>query len=705
LATGIALGNITRFFICNFGYVIFQDIRIYLFSVLAMSKSPRQKTFRYCLIILAAALAMVAGVAGFNALVDPFAMYKLTPIQGFNINKPAIYSKMRLYKAFEVERVKPQTLILGSSRTHVGLRCSHEAFSHLEKPCYNLAFDGATTKEIYYYLRHAQAIRPLKHVVLGLDSYHSSPAPAYTRPDFDPLLLFSVGEPKWYHFIVADLRLLASMDTLKASIQTIRAQKQPEPDWFAADGQRLGEVFFRQVQKTFMEKGPRAYFDEIDNQEIQSQIAPAGNKKTAREEGALPFNPDESSLSYIRRIIDFCRDNNIDLRIFITPAHIHQLEITGMLWGNQAIDGNKRALVELIAQDSGRHPGKPPVPLIDFSGYSQVTTELLPPVGSRQDMRFYWDSSHFKEIVGDYVLDRLFGINNPKLPRDFGVDLNETTIDGFLKQQQKEKDSFSKQHPQEIAEIHALMPKLPIIVYHRIYDDKLENPKLLDKSTSISLSDFAGQMRYLHEQGYTTLSMPEVMDYLKGKKFPAKIVAIHFDDGWKSAKQAVPILNSYKFKASFWIIAGAGHDIGSPHMDWDAILELAKNPDFDIYSHTMTHPWKKGENLVDWVSGNTKGKGAEQASWELTESKHLLEEKLDRPVPYLAWPSGIYNDKLVKLAQDAGYTALLTIDNGLNHPQDNPFFIKRTMINGGCDMEIFKQILSDGIYRSCPAVK
>jgi peptidoglycan/xylan/chitin deacetylase (PgdA/CDA1 family) len=198
-----------------------------------------------------------------------------------------------------------------------------------------------------------------------------------------------------------------------------------------------------------------------------------------------------------------------------------------------------------------------------------------------------------------------------------------------------------------------------------------------------------------------TLGMQDVMDYLKGKPFPAKVVAIHFDDGWKSAQDAVPVLNHYGFKASFWIIAGAGHETGSPHMDWDEIAVLARNPNFDIESHTMTHPWKTGNTMVDWVDGRTPGKDIKQARWELAESKRLLEEKLLRPVPYLAWPRGLYNDVLVGLAQGAGYKGLLTIDGGFNHPGTDPTYIRRIMIDGDCNIDIFKGILANGLRRAC----
>lgn len=73
-------------------------------------------------------------------------------------------------------------------------------------------------------------------------------------------------------------------------------------------------------------------------------------------------------------------------------------------------------------------------------------------------------------------------------------------------------------------------------------------------------------------------------------------MAIQFDDGWKSAQLALPILDRYRFKATFWIIAGKG--IGWPYMDWDEVQAIAANPRYDVQSHTMTHPWKDNDTLA-----------------------------------------------------------------------------------------------------------
>ena len=146
----------------------------------------------------------------------------------------------------------------------------------------------------------------------------------------------------------------------------------------------------------------------------------------------------------------------------------------------------------------------------------------------------------------------------------------------------------------------AQAPTLPIIVYHQIRNSADGPPDSLE---AISLATFEAQMRYLHEQGYATLSADEVVQFVRGGKPPSgRIVAIHFDDGWKSVQLALPVLDRYGFKATFWIIAGKG--IGWPHLEWEEIQAIGKKPRYDIQSHSMTHPWKTGEDdarLDEWT--------------------------------------------------------------------------------------------------------
>jgi peptidoglycan/xylan/chitin deacetylase (PgdA/CDA1 family) len=237
---------------------------------------------------------------------------------------------------------------------------------------------------------------------------------------------------------------------------------------------------------------------------------------------------------------------------------------------------------------------------------------------------------------------------------------------------------------------------LPILVYHQILPTASLLPNGYD---GIPRERFESQMRYLKDRGYTTLSMDEVVRFLEGEAFPERSVAIHFDDGWKSHVEAAAILERHGFRGTFWVIPGTG--IGEPHLDWPDVEAIAANPRFEIFSHTMTHPWKPRDTMLDWINGRTPGRDIERARWEIAESKRVLESRLGRPAPYLAWPSGHYDDTLVRVAREAGYRALLTIDEGLNSPGGDLLRIRRTMIHGGCDDATFRALVADGRTRDC----
>lgn len=418
---------------------------------------------KYFLIVVATAVLLLAALSSFNAIIDPYGMYRLIQIKKVNTHKPAIYNRVRLFKAYDIRRIKPSAIVLGTSRSHVAIRMSHEGWDPTARPRYNAAFDGATAKEMYFYLRHAYSIHPLKQVVLGLDTYHPMQTPSSTRPDFDPRLLSeSRSSASQFLMVLEDLNLLTSIDTFLASITTLWSQNGGELEWFAADGQRLGAVFFRQFEGKFQES-PRAYFEEIDKLEVGFKLERRGAApKEAMNKAPLGKSQetgDETSLGYIRRIIEFCRAKHVDLRIFITPEHAHQLEIAAAVGAWPSIEEAKRNLVSLLSKDAATHPGEPSIPLYDFSGYNSVTTEPLPRPGSRDEMNYYWDSSHFKEIVGDFILDRLFGVSRAgrPLPDDFGVLLNDDTIESAILHTRADQITYRLNHPHDIAAIRTIV--------------------------------------------------------------------------------------------------------------------------------------------------------------------------------------------------------------------------------------------------------
>ena len=413
---------------------------------------------RYIILTIAIAITSCVIVAVFNFVADPYGAYRLFEFGKTQVEKPAVYRRVKLSKAYDLRQVKPEAIVLGTSRSHVGLRMTHGGWGVPLGARYNAAFDGATTKEMYAYLLHAHAVHPLRQVVLGLDTWQLTKGPASTRPDFDPTILFQPGKP--FHnasVYAADLSLLISADTTKASIIQFRSAAVEQPTWLAPDGQRLGEIFFREVEPDFS-ISPGSYFRNVDRQEIGFMLD-GGTAPLITKIQPKNLEAPLSSFDYIGKIVAFCRDQKIDLRIYLTPMHAHQLEIVAELGGWPNIERGKRDLVDLLSKDAASNPDASPFPLYDFAGYSSVTTEPVPEAASRSEMPYYWDSSHFKQLVGDWVLDRLFELTDRKnlFHEDFGNILTSATIASVLENIRAGQIAYRREHPGDVEFIRSLI--------------------------------------------------------------------------------------------------------------------------------------------------------------------------------------------------------------------------------------------------------
>src|SRR5260370_7800630 len=110
---------------------------------------------------------------------------------------------------------------------------------------------------------------------------------------------------------------------------------------------------------------------------------------------------------------------------------------------------------------------------------------------------------------------------------------------------------------------------------------------------AISQEAFAEQLAYLHEHGYTTLSLdPAIADIDGSQAAPPRSLLLTFDDGYAdSAHVALPLLRTHDMRATLFVITGyigqsnrwnhrACYD--AQHMTWD---ELRHWPE------TASHIW------------------------------------------------------------------------------------------------------------------
>lgn len=195
---------------------------------------------------------------------------------------------------------------------------------------------------------------------------------------------------------------------------------------------------------------------------------------------------------------------------------------------------------------------------------------------------------------------------------------------------------------------------IPIFIYHSVRPDFASETKN-QKEFSITPATLDAELKYLHDNNYTVISMDQLAFDLQNATTSgvSKPVVLTFDDGWENQYiYALPLLEKYHVTATFYIYT---HPISrSPNfMTWDQVLALDK-AGMTIGSHTLTHPY---------LSKLTP----DQLHAEVFDSKKILEEHLGKPVVHFASPFGYTSPELVTLLTQAGYTTGRTTYKGSFH--------------------------------------
>lgn len=131
--------------------------------------------------------------------------------------------------------------------------------------------------------------------------------------------------------------------------------------------------------------------------------------------------------------------------------------------------------------------------------------------------------------------------------------------------------------------------RIPILMYHYV-SELPRNADETRRGLTVTPEIFTAHMQYLHDQGYTTISLYDLYDALtKGKLLPPKSIVLTFDDGYEDAYTNVfPVLKQFGFTGTFFIIT-ARPDANDPaYMSWSQIKEMS-NAGMSMEPHTKDH--------------------------------------------------------------------------------------------------------------------
>lgn len=202
---------------------------------------------------------------------------------------------------------------------------------------------------------------------------------------------------------------------------------------------------------------------------------------------------------------------------------------------------------------------------------------------------------------------------------------------------------------------------IPVLMYHSISDRDPSNSLL------VSPSEFENEMAWLHDNGFTSLSLDELYYSLTTGNVPAKPVVITFDDGYDdNYTNAYPILKKYGLIGNFFVITDY---IGTKQgfMNVDMLKEMHSNG-MIIESHTSNHQELKN------ISDDAKISSIKNA-------QNFLKENLNIDSKFICYPVGRYDESTKNIVSSLGIKLAVTTEPGLANINQGLTSLKRVRIS------------------------
>jgi hypothetical protein len=380
----------------------------------------------YSIGILVLVLLIAAMSALFCYVVDPYGIYHQPNLNDRQASQVNLLPYLRLSKAYQLEKIQPELLVLGSSRTANLIPSSRLDGSQ----GYNASLPGMTLYEIKQHLKHAVVYNKPKKVIIALD-----------YPSFlDQANRFQIG--------YLESRLAETQDDLKI----VNRIKRHYRDFYSTlltssaifDSIRaLYEV--KQGGLTFYSDGTWSATVGVDHETRKSRfllIAAQYYRSAIKASTQL-------DLGVLEEIVRYCYQQQIDASFYISPTHylmINAYQEAGQLssfylWHREVLD---------VLTTQAQTADQPPFPLFAFQNdFRAVGEDILSP---SIDGYFFSDVMHFNFAYGDIIRDAI--LNRPKddsQQEHSHIELNQDNLNQYISDVDTNLQRFGQSHSQIIS--------------------------------------------------------------------------------------------------------------------------------------------------------------------------------------------------------------------------------------------------------------
>lgn len=142
------------------------------------------------------------------------------------------------------------------------------------------------------------------------------------------------------------------------------------------------------------------------NKQIENNKEEYVKDKKFLEPCEYPFPYREETIEALSKLKSLCDKNNIKLIFIVNPIH----KITYLYANNNDFNRFKRELVKIS-------------PFWDFAYFNSITTNNY----------YYYETSHYRELVGRMILERLGYLKTKTAHKDFGQYITQDNIESHIK--------------------------------------------------------------------------------------------------------------------------------------------------------------------------------------------------------------------------------------------------------------------------------
>ena len=235
--------------------------------------------------------------------------------------------------------------------------------------------------------------------------------------------------------------------------------------------------------------------------------------------------------------------------------------------------------------------------------------------------------------------------------------------------------------------------RVPILMYHYLSDP----PRGADRyrlDLSVSPALFEQHLAYLRDEGYQSISLEQLLRHLAlGEALPERPIIITFDDGYTdNYTNAFPLLEKYGFAGTFFVVtelaerasAGMTEPDGTAYADdymtWEQMREM-QAAGMDIQCHARVH-----EDLTDIDD--------DRLIWQVLGCREMIESQLRQRPRFVAYPSGIYDQRVAQFFASDGYWGGITTRQGSVQRSDDLFELQRLRVRGTTTIEELAELLA-----------